>query len=177
MKYAIAVDTVRDRLGAPLTPADVLILQRGASADIERLYVALCRVGDVPSRFNPVTGRLERWQDSSWVSVVLQQPTPTKLVPASSGTLQVTAESDTAILHARYMQSWSVALWKDDHLEALEFEWDAMYHSFTWPQELPPGLYCLTTARRRSDGSAPIAFTWFTIRPKELTTIPLRFRR
>jgi hypothetical protein len=107
--------------------------------------------------------------------VVLQPPTPSKAAPAANGTLRITSEADTAITNALYMQSWGVSLWKDDHLEALDFEYHAPFASLTWPQDLPAGQYCLTTARRRADGSAPIHFEWFTIRPHEATMVPLGF--
>jgi transglutaminase-like putative cysteine protease len=166
----------RDRLGPPLTPAQTLELRRGTQRDLEVLYVGLCRVREIPARLDPVTNRVQRWSDSSWADVTLQTETK-KAEPAKlRGKLFVEAVADTTLQTAKYYKDWCVALWDKDHLEDVDFGYLTPYREQKWPQELPAGIYCLSSGFRRADGSAPASFHWFTIEAGKDMHIPLSFR-
>jgi hypothetical protein len=71
---------------------------------------------------------------------------------------------------------WGVAQWDKDHFSDLDFGYMEPFKNVKWPQELPAGLYCLTTGVRRKDGSVPVSVTWFDIKPGKTTTVALKLR-
>ena len=76
---------------------------------------------------------------------------------------------------ARYNRSWGVQIWEKDHFSDLDLGYLEPFNTLEWPRDLPAGLYCLTTGIRRSDGSAPVSFTWFEIKPGKTTKVELNF--
>jgi transglutaminase-like putative cysteine protease len=177
LRKNIALDEEHDRLGSPLTPAQTLDIMRGSQGDIERLYVGLCRVRGIPARFNPVTDRLERWDNSAWTVVDMRLKAKGKSEPVKTGKLTVEAASDSVSQNALYFKEWGVSLWQTDHLEPVDFGYHQPFSKVTWPQELPTGLYCLTSGIRNKNGSAPVAFNWFRIEPEKDCKVKLTFSK
>jgi hypothetical protein len=175
---SLPIDSSKDRLGPPLTPVQTLNLMRGTQADIERLYIAFCRVRGIPARFNPVAGQLERWDSTAWVAVDLkpQIKSETKKPPQGQGQLTVEAAADSATQAALYLKDWGVQTWETDHLTDVDFGYHVPFKEVTWPQDLPAGRYALVSGIRRKDGSAPVALKWFDIKPGERTAVKLSFR-
>jgi hypothetical protein len=178
IKTNIKVDTTRDRLGPPLTPAQVLDMRRGSQRDLEALYIALCRVRSIPARFDPVSSALQRWEGAAWKNVNLKPPAKGKPEPSAPGKLNVAvARPDTAVTNSLYMKSWCVSAWQNDHFEPMDFNFQTPYKDISWPQDLPAGLYCLTSGQRRPDGSAPVTFQWFEIKSGQTAKATLRFKK
>jgi hypothetical protein len=166
LRKNIIVDKDRDRLGPPLTPAECLELRRGTADDIERLYVGLCRVREIPARFDPVANRLQRWENGDWLNVDLGVRKKRKEFSTASGFLTVVpADSDSTTMNARYNREWGVQMWDKDHFTDVDFGFETALKDQTWPKELPIGLYCLTSGIRRKDGSVPLRMAWFEVRP------------
>jgi hypothetical protein len=165
LRKNITVDKDRDRLGPPLTPAECLELRRGTVDDIERLYIGLCRVREMPARFDPVSGSLQRWEADKWLNVDLGIREKQKESSTATGFLTlIPADSDSTTLNARYNREWGVQKWDKDHFTDLDFGFETAFKDQTWPQELPVGLYCLTSGIRRKDGSVPLKLEWFEIK-------------
>lgn len=170
----ITVEDPKDRLGPPLTPAECLLLRRGAQDDLERLYLGFMRVNGVPARFNPATMKPEIWQDGTWQIVELgkSKTKNEKLKNPRTGKLVIR----TAVDSAQYNKTWAVAMWDKDHFSDLDFGYMEPFKNIKWPHDLPAGLYCLTTGVRRKDGSVPISATWFEIKPGKTTKVELKWR-
>jgi transglutaminase-like putative cysteine protease len=165
LRKNIAVDKDRDRLGPPLTPAECLALRRGTVDDIERLYAGLCRVREIPARFDPVSNRLQRWENGDWVNVDLGVREKRRGSSTASGFLTlVAADSDSTTLNARYNREWAVQMWDKDHFTDVDFGFETAFKDQAWPKELPVGLYCLTSGIRGKDGSVPLRLEWFEVR-------------
>jgi transglutaminase-like putative cysteine protease len=174
----ITVEENKDRLGPPLTPAECLLLRRGAQDDLERLYLGFMRVNGVPARFNPVTMKPEIWEKGAWQRVELTKSKieNRKSKTPKTGKLVIAAASDSTIQAAQYNKMWGVAQWDKDHFSDLDFGYMEPFKNVKWPQDLPAGLYCLTTGIRRKDGSVPVSVTWFDIQPGKTTKVELKFR-
>jgi hypothetical protein len=171
----IIVEDPKDRLGPPLTPAECLELRRGAQDDLDRLYLGFMRVNGVPARFSPVTMKPEIWKEGKWELVDLKKTSNDKQQTSKapkSGKLVVTTSVDSAL----YYTQWSAAKWEKDHFTEVDFGYQEPYWNITWPQELPEGLYCLTSGIRAKDGSVPIHAEWFEIKPGKTTKVKLTFR-
>jgi transglutaminase-like putative cysteine protease len=176
LRKNISVESNPDRLGPPLLPDMCLLLRRGTQGDVERLYIALCRVRGIPARRNPVTDRVEIWRDDAWREISLSSEKQTKSEPGKSGSLTVsTSPDDSLAASTLYFRDWAVQRWETDHLEAVDFGYQKPFREITWPQELPSGKYCLVSGLRRADGSAPVKLRWFELPPTRETTIPLQF--
>ncbi len=175
LRKNIALDDRNERLGTSLPLGLILELQRGSHREVGRLYIGLCRVRDIPARFNPITGILERW-DNEWTEVVILNKKKKKKI-GHNGMLVIDADSgDTTIQQAKYYKHWAVQKWNCDVTHDIDFGYEKQYIDMIWPQELPIGLYCLTTGFRRKDGSAPVSLTWFEIKKGKQTKVALKFR-
>ncbi|HEY3296496.1 MAG TPA: transglutaminase domain-containing protein [bacterium] len=177
IKQSIVLDNEKDRLGPPLTPWQTLEVLRGSQGDIERLYIGLCRVRGIPARFNSVTGRLERWENNAWTVVDLKLKAKGKSKPVSTGSLVIEAAADTTVQNAQYFKDWGVGKWETDHLAEQDFGYHEPFNKLQWPQDLPAGLYCLSSGVRSKDGSAPVTFRWFDMAAGKQTKIALEFNR
>ncbi|MFN3821919.1 MAG: hypothetical protein ACK4OO_06255, partial [bacterium] len=165
-----------DCLGAPLTPAQVLTLRRGTRSDIERLYIALCRIRMIPARRNPTTGALEIWEhQTGWRAVNLFE-TKKPSIPPKGGRLHLFCDSDDSnAVQALYFKDFSVSRWTGDHLTALDLGFKRPFSDMVFPVELPAGLYVLISGKRREDGSAPVRMEWLEIKPHKTSRLQLRF--
>lgn len=173
----IIVEEKPDRLGPGLAPDATLKLRRGRRGDIERLYIGLCRVRGIPARFNPVSNRLEVWTDGDWQAVKVVKEKKGEKKSVKKGTLLVTYEAPDSLLEKTlYMREWSVQEWRGDFGALVDFGYKEPFGEIEMPQELPEGLYCLTTGRRREDGSAPVSLTWFEIKARKEVKLELTFR-
>lgn len=178
LRKNIRVDKDRDRLGPPLTPAECLMLRRGSVDDIERLYVGLCRVREIPARFDPVANRLQRWENNDWLNVDLGVREKRKEPSTATGFLiLVPADSDSTTMNARYNREWAVQMWDRDHFTDVDFGFEVAFKDQTWPKELSAGLYCLTSGIRRQDGSVPLGMEWFEVKKGLTVRASLRLRR
>ncbi|MDP8228642.1 MAG: hypothetical protein P9M15_04245, partial [Candidatus Electryoneaceae bacterium] len=176
LRRNIVVEEEYNRLGAVPTPDRTLQLMRAAGRNVARLYIGLCRVRGLPARFNPVSSELERWDEDHWQEVIIS-PKKSKKKSSRKGTFVLEADSsDTTAQEALYLKTWAVSRWATDLADAVDFGYEKPYKDITWPQQLPPGLYFLTTGFRREDGSAPVAMTWFEIKSSRETRIQLNFR-
>ena len=176
LRDSITVEDKGDRLGPPLSPDQTLALLRGTKRDIERLYVGLCRVRGIPARFDLLVGRLERWSDGEWSMVSLIEKGSSDDDPVVKGRLVIEADpSDSSLLNAEYFKDWTLQRWNTDHGQVVEFGYRKSYGEMTWPQELPAGLYSLTTGRRDAVGSVPVKLAWFEVEAGNTVKVELRF--
>ncbi len=75
-----------------------------------------------------------------------------------------------------YLKDWAVQAWDTDHFSVVDFGYHKNYKDISWPQELPAGMYCLSTGIREKDGSAPVSLKWFQVSENEDTHVIMEFR-
>ncbi|RPH93087.1 transglutaminase domain-containing protein [candidate division KSB1 bacterium] len=172
LRENIVIDKDRDRLGPPLTPAECLELKRGTVDDIERLYVGLCRVREIPARFDPVSNSLQRWEKNNWLNVDLGIREKRK-VTATGILILKPADSDSATLNARFNREWGVQVWRTDHFEDVDLGFESPLGK-QMNAELSEGLYLLTSGARRKDGSATIRLEWFNVKAGKEVKVEMR---
>lgn len=167
IRRSLTVEDEPDRLGPPLTPAEVMTLQRGSQGDIERLYIGLCRVRMIPARHNPTTGELESWSDiKGWEKVDLfsLKKTPKKERTGLLTLLQAQGDTSQGPL---YLKEFSIAQWKGEYFTPLDLGFHKPLQEIQFPIELPVGQYILVQGKRRDDGSATVRTKFFPIKKKE----------
>ncbi len=197
LKKNIEIEKSRDRLGPGLTPSQTLMMKRGSSRDLERCYIALCRVRGIPAKFNSVNNELERWNGRDW-DVIQLDDRKNKNPSGKHGQLYIDrvifnqdevqnvnqmpdspedwhdpAGNDKEIL---YFRDWLVQKWDIDHFTAMDFGYKKPFDEIEWPQELSSGLYCVTSGFRQKDGSAKVKLSWFEIKNNKDTHENLVFR-
>lgn len=176
LRKNITIEEKSDRLGPSLTPDAVLSLRRSRRGDLERLYVGLCRVRGIPARFDPVSDRLEVWREDEWQAVKVLKDKSGGKKAAAKGSLSLAFEAPDSVLEKTlYLRDWAVQEWRGDLASVVDFGYKEPFSKIEWPQELPVGLYCLTTGHRREDGSAPIMLTWFDIEAGKEVKLELKF--
>jgi transglutaminase-like putative cysteine protease len=172
MRRHLRRDEAADRLGAPLTPAQVLSLGGGTTEDLRRLYLGFCRARGLPARIEPLSGRLERWEAGSWRSVVLFKEKE-RALGRPAGRLLITA-ADSLSAMAPCFKDWCLARWMEGHLEPVDLGWQEPLSALAMPLELPAGRYLLSSGRRREDGSADVRMEWVTVERGREATVRLR---
>ena len=162
LRRQVKVDTGRDRLGAPLTPAQVLVLMRGSRGDVARLYQGLCRARGMAARVDALSGQLQRWDQGAWQKVELFKREKGAKAPRL-GQLELVA-ADSASAAAPVFKDWCLSRWEEDHLEAVDLGWEQPLSAMTFPVELPEGLYVISGGQRREDGSAAVRHAWTQVK-------------
>ncbi len=194
-----------DRLAPRLSPDLTLKLGKGTRGDIQTLVVGLCRVRGIPARFNEVTGVRERWENSCWNPIDLfsddeegednegtggtgnlfveisqleiqQAPDQFNQMPESPETYYI-VPSDSSLQKVLYLQDWAVSSWNDLYISPLDFGYKEPFESIAFPQEIPVGMYVLTTGYRDKTGGANVHLEWFNIEDGQDTHINLQFRQ
>lgn len=176
LKKNIKVEDNPDRLGPPLTPAQCLRLKNGTRRDIERLYVGLSRVLGIAARFNPVAGGLERWDGANWLPVDLWDAKKTSRTVKTAKLHLVSVENDSLTNEAQYLRDWCLARWENDLFDAVDLGYHKPFKDIAFPVELPPGRYCLTSGKRRPDGSADVKMQWLDLVKGKLTEAKILVR-
>jgi len=172
MKRHLAVDEERDRLGAPLTPAQVLTLGRGTRGDVQRCYVGLCRARGLPARVEALSGQLQRWERDKWQKVELfRKERGVREAPLGCLTLQA---ADSVSAAAPVFKDWCLSRWEENHLEAVDLGWEQPISAMAFPLEVPVGLYVLSSGSRRADGSAVVRHQMVEVKAKASATLTLQ---
>jgi transglutaminase-like putative cysteine protease len=162
LRRQVKVDAERDRLGAPLSPAQVLELMRGNRGDVARLYQGLCRARGMAARVDALSGQLQRWDQGTWKRVELFKREKGAKAPRL-GQLELVA-ADSASAAAPVFKDWCLSRWEEDHLEAVDLGWEQPLNAMTFPVELPEGLYVISGGQRRADGSAAVRHAWTQVK-------------
>ncbi len=143
-------------------------------------FVASARAMGIPSRIDPVTGKTQWHDGTSWIDASIDATAAgeTASLPATTGTVKFSYTQAGRIDDPRYYTHFTISRIENGVPRLLEFDeettlsWiNGNYNSFD------PGLYLLTTGQRMADGSVLARSSFFNVSPATETLVPLTIRQ
>lgn len=131
-------------------------------------FVALARSLSIPSRIDPVTGKVQYIHNDTWVDVDFEAPAP---VTTAYGKLEIIYPKNSPVI-PKYHQHFSIAqIHPDGKLQTLGFDRDNARID-----ELEEGNYLLVTGVRMAKGNVLSTIRTFNITHNQTTRIDLTLR-
>ena len=173
---------VEDSFGAsrtPLSPAGVLCSRRADSHSRDIFFVAMARVKGIASRIDPVTGKVQ-YYDNQWIDVEFEKTDNEN--QNKPGTLVIHNDGDD---DPRYYTHFSIKKFNGNTFDFLAYDAmdPGMDVGMTLSQmmadggiTLDPGYYALSFGPRLADGSVLNRLIFFWIESGETTTIKMQMR-
>ena len=167
----------------PISPAGVLRSRRADSHSRDIFFVALARAKGVTSRIDPVTGKVQYYENDAWHDVVFKNDI-VETFPETS--LQ---KPGTLVIHyagtddPRYYTHFSIKKFNGNTFDLLAYDAmdPGMDVGMTLSQmggiTLDPGYYALSFGPRMADGSVLNRLFFFWIESGETTTIEMIMRQ
>ena len=172
---------IRDDLNVrriPMSPAGVMRSRVTDSHSRDIFFVALARTSGIPSRIDPVTGKVQYF-DNQWIDVETRHGTSLQ----KSGTLIIDYNGTD---DPRYYTHFSIKKFNGNTFDLLTYDAmdPGMDVGMTLSQmmvgggiTLDPGYYVLSCGLRLADGSVLNRLYFFRIESGETTTIKMEMRQ
>lgn len=200
----VVVDLVKDNIeirndlnvrGIPMLPTGVLKARVADSHSRDIFFVAMARSAGIPSRIDPVTGKVQ-YYDNQWIDVDFEAKE--EHTGIEKGTLVIEYQPTTNMPDPRYYSHFSIKRFEvyneispdgrnDEYctfdLLAYDDKDPGMDVGMLYSQmmedggiELDPGYYVLISGTRLADGSVLNRNTFFTIESGKTTDVELVMR-
>lgn len=164
----IRIDDSLNPQRIPILPMGVWKARVADTHSRNIFFVALARSLSIPSRIDPVTGKVQYNQNNTWIDVDFEAPAP---VATSYGKLEIIYPQN-AIVTPKYRQHFSIAqVHPDGKIQTLGFD-----RENTKINELEEGNYLLITGVRMAKGNVLSAINTFSITHNQTTRIDLTLR-
>ena len=166
----------------PMSPVGVMRSRVTDSHSRDIFFVALARTSGIPSRIDPVTGKVQYF-DNQWIDVNFA---PVETMCESSlqpGTLVIHYDGDD---DPRYYTHFSIKKFNGNTFDLLAYDAmdPGMDVGMTLSQmmaeggiTLDPGYYVMSSGPRLADGSVLNHLVFFTIESGKTTTIKMEMRQ
>ena len=176
---SITVDEAFGESRTPISPAGVMRSRVADSHSRDIFFVALARTKGITSRIDPVTGKVQYF-DNQWIDVEFEKLDDEK--QSKPGTLVINYNGDD---DPRYYTHFSIKKFNGNTFDLLAY--DAMDPGLdvgmTYSQimehgglSLDPGYYVMSSGPRLADGSVLNHLIFFTIESGKTTEIELVMR-
>lgn len=175
---SLLFDWVRDSIRVDTTPYYSRILMTPSGVHNLRVtdpysrniyFVAVCRSMGIPARLEPATKIPQVWVKDQWkdfnFSPITSDP------DTDMGLLIIrkpAADNDPA-----YYNRFTISRLEPGTFKTLEFPWGQPLSGFTFPLQLKPGLYALTSGLRQSTGDIDVVRHYFRI--TAIDTVAIQF--
>ncbi len=155
----------------PAVPAGVVQMKAADAYSRDILFVALCRSAGVPSRIDPVTGKVQYWRNNSWNTVFeTQHSNSNQLKPAL---LTLAYEGNDA---CKYGVHFSIARFENGFFKTLAYDYGLDVNAFPKRMEMDPGYYMLVTGNRLSDGLVLSLISFYNLNAGASLEMPVVLR-
>ena len=172
----ITVVDNRNPLKLRIPPISVWRSKMSDKHSLGIFYVALCRTLGVPSRIDPVTGKVQYRSDNQWVEVKFDEEDSGEET-AAQGLVILTCEGGP-VADPMYYKHFTIAKIEDGSAHLYEFGTDADETPLSTIGELSldEGYYVVTTGSRLADGGVLAHLEFLPVRPGEPAVFPLIIR-
>ena len=172
LRDSIRLSDSRNPQGLRIPPAASWKARESDTKSRDILFVALCRSLDIPSRINPVDGKLQyRNDDGVWVDVDLDSSTPTL---RRTGTLSLNyIQGSCPVKTPKYYTHFSISELSEDGTRLMELD-DLKEGDYNIA--LPEGYYMIVSGMRLADGSVNAHLQTVNIKEGVTTVVPLVLR-
>jgi transglutaminase-like putative cysteine protease len=166
IRDSIRVDTTPYYSRILMTPSGVHNLRVTDPYSRNIYFVAVCRSMGIPARLEPATKIPQAWIENQWVDFNFEAKTD--LAETVSGSLVIRKpmeDSDPA-----YYNRFTIGRLENGAFKTLEFPWGQPLSVFTFPLDLKPGNYAITSGLRQPTGDIDVVRQYFRIVAGEPTT-------
>lgn len=177
---SIITDEVLAESRTPISPASVLRSRHADSHSRDIFFVAMARTKGITSRIDPVTGKVQYFENNMWNDVVFEKTYNEK--SNEPGTLVINYKG---VDDPRYYTHFSIKKFNGNTFDLLAYDAmdPGMDVGMTYSQmmtdgglSLDPGYYVMSSGPRLADGSVLNHLAFFTIESGRTTTIELVMR-
>ena len=176
---SITVDEAFGESRTPISPASVMRSRVADSHSRDIFFVALARTKGITSRIDPVTGKVQYF-DNQWIDVEFEKLDDEK--QSKPGTLVINYNGDD---DPRYYTHFSIKKFNGNTFDLLAYDAmdPGMDVGMTYSQimehgglSLDPGYYVMSSGPRLADGSVLNHLIFFKIESKKTTEVELVIR-
>lgn len=177
---SVAVDRETKMRRISFSPVAVLDIMTADPKSRDIFFVAMARTAGIPSRIDPVTGKVQMIADNTgeWSDVNLDGTDDTIAIGTTPhGNLQLTYTPVGRLVNPRYATQFTISRIYDGVPRLLEYDEDEGLREITARNEpLDAGQYMLVTGQRMADGSVLIHSDIFHVVADSTVTIPFTLR-
>ena len=175
----IIIDSVITESRTPISPAGVLRSRHADSHSRDIFFVALARTSGIPSRIDPVTGKVQYF-DNQWIDVEFEKTDDEN--QNNPGTLVIHYDGTD---DPRYYTHFSIKKFNGNTFDLLAYDAmdPGMDVGMTLSQmmsdgglSLDPGYYVMNSGPRLANGSVLNHLVFFTIESGKTTNVELIMR-
>lgn len=164
----VRIDNSLNPQRIPVFPVGVWTSRVADTHSRNIFFVALARSLSIPSRIDPVTGKVQYIHNDVWIDVDFEAP---KLVNTAYGKLEIIYPKGSPVI-PKYRQHFTIAqIHPDGKLQTLGFDRES-----TKISELAEGNYLLVTGVRMAKGNVLSTIKTFNITKGQTTRIDLTLR-
>lgn len=180
VKDSIQLRQERNPMGMRMSPQSVWRQRRADARSKAIFFVAGARSFGIPSRIDPVTGKIQwhRLSDGDWNDAALETvDANSQESKAPKGTLVLKSAHEGRLSDPLYYSHFTVAKINDGSPETLGFPEGASLSQLDKAISLDAGQYMMTTGQRMADGSVLTRNVLFQIEPDKVLELPVEIRQ
>lgn len=167
-----------------ISPLGVKKLAMGDQSSIERLVIASLRGNGIAARREPLSLRLQYFQDGKWNYIASGDQTAQSAVPAK-GKLMIKAEGGLLVKYPKLDTHFTLSKWNGSRYVPVQFESlgvdmggeATLSGLFAKPIEIEAGQYLLTTGTRLSNGKVLARNEPITVAKDSLSKVNFTMRQ
>ena len=174
----IIVDDTSNYYNCPISPVGVYKLRHTDAHSRDIFFVAACRAAGVPAYLDNATNIIYVWDGKAWNPSGFSGSSGNSGV---SGRLTLTYRGKDPAKPV-YWPHFTLAKLENGDLRTFDFEDDDRMAKFPAIINLEPGIYCLSTGNRYSDGVVRSRMEFFEVKSgekmtKEIVILPLEVNK
>ncbi|MFA7033646.1 MAG: transglutaminase-like domain-containing protein [Bacteroidales bacterium] len=172
----------------PITPVGVLKLRSADSNSRDIFFIALCRSQNIPARIEEISGKVQYWENGTWIDVdfgtQMEPATADKTAGnAPQGSILITYNGQSHLDDPKFETHFTLAKIEDGTINTLTFRDKEGFegtmswkNTFSKPIALDCGYYMLTSGTRMASGKVLSRVTFFNIEKDKTTEVELIMR-
>ena len=179
VKDNIKLDDAVNETSVPVSPMGVWKAKVADTRSRAIFFVSVCRSLGIPSRLDPVNGKVQYLKENAWVDVDFEKGQS----EMSKGTVQLAYTATPEMKNPRYYTHFTLSKFENGTFQLLDFtggdtdmgdgsDLESMRKGLT----LDEGYYQLCSGTRQPDGSVLSHLSYFNVKKGETTSLNLVMR-
>lgn len=172
---SITVDDTGNYYNCPISPVGVYRLRHADPHSRDIFFVAACRAADIPAYLDNATNILYTWQEGGWTPLSFSESGQDDSTPTMTASVTLVYNGKEPAVPV-YYPHFTLQKLENGDFRTFDFEGDSRMTSFPATLQVAPGIYCLSTGNRYSDGTVLSRMEFFTVKAGESETVEIVLR-
>lgn len=180
MKDNIVLDNEVNVTSIPVSPKGVWTARVADQRSLAVFFVSVCRSLGIPSRLDPVTGKVQYMKEGDWADVSFENGAE---MPSAKGTVKIEYDATPDMMNPRYYAHFTISKYENGMFKLLDFESGdtdmgdgASLDNMRKGLALDEGYYQLCSGTRQPDGSVLAHLSYFNVKKDETASVRLVMR-